>query len=198
MGLGVHSWSSTSRARAGSVSSVHNTISMPRPGLAQIEAEPVVRHGGSHRDDTDAPRRLELGRETSRAVGGCLGTLVSSERSWTSGKPAKLYRLAGRKCVIDQKLLLLQRRPDVVREKHGMTGLRRNLPQPPTPPVSPSPGGRLQRQIHQERSFRMNRERDRGSRAAIPQTPCRSIQTPTGPWLSRPATSRWRILRRSR
>lgn len=50
-----------------------------------------------------------------------LGYLVSSQRRWTSGKRAKLYRLAGRKCVIDQKLRLRQRRPDVVREKHGMT-----------------------------------------------------------------------------
>jgi len=38
--------------------------------LAQIEAESVVRDGGSHRNDTDAPRRLEPGREASRAVGG--------------------------------------------------------------------------------------------------------------------------------
>lgn len=33
------------------------------------------------------------------------------------------YRLAGRFCVIDQRLRLRQRRRDVVREKHGMTGL---------------------------------------------------------------------------
>jgi hypothetical protein len=122
MGLGEHSWYPTSRARAGSVSSVHNTISMPRPGLLRSRSSPWSRDGGSQRDDTDAPRRLELGREhLERLV--VLGYLVSSQRRWTSGKPAKLYRLAGRFCVIDQRLRLRQRRPDVVREKHGMTGL---------------------------------------------------------------------------
>jgi hypothetical protein len=70
MGLGEHSWYPTSRARAGSVSSVHNTISMPRPGLLRSRSSPWSRDGGSDRDDTDAPRRLELGREASRAVGG--------------------------------------------------------------------------------------------------------------------------------
>jgi hypothetical protein len=45
---------------------------------------PSARDGGRHRDDTDAPRRLELGREHLDWL-VALGYLVSSQRRWTSG-----------------------------------------------------------------------------------------------------------------
>ena len=102
---------------------------------------------------------LELGIEASGAVGR-LGTWSRASTVGRQASQPSSIALAGTKCAIDQKLRLRHQASRCCERKAWHDWIATEPSQPPTPPVLPSPGGRLQRQIHQERSFRTNREHD--------------------------------------